>query len=138
MRFCWDSKGSFLGNTAYFGALPKWSGAILNSTLIEFILRQLTNSIHGGFVRLFTENVQHLPMVTPSKIIQKRLDSLIDQVTKANPASSANLEIEINDIVYEIYGVNPDDRKVIQAWFDRRNLLMVESEDISDEFSEAE
>jgi hypothetical protein len=54
MRFCWDSKGSFLGNTAYFGALPKWSGAILNSTLIEFILRQLTNSIHGGFVRLFT------------------------------------------------------------------------------------
>jgi uncharacterized protein YggL (DUF469 family) len=77
-------------------------------------------------------------MVTPSKIIQKRLDSLIDQVTKANPASSANLEIEINDIVYEIYGVNPDDRKVIQAWFDRRNLLMVESEDISDEFSEAE
>src|SRR5690606_16688960 len=48
LRFAWDDGGHFSGNTTYFAAgVPKWLAAVLNSSVVEFLICQMTNSIRG-------------------------------------------------------------------------------------------
>lgn len=138
MRFSWDTQGSFLGNTAYFGVLPKWSVGLLNSELVVFLLCQLTNSIRGGFIRLFTENVQHLPIRTPEKADQQRLEALVDALSGKEPEDRLALEAQLNDLVYEIYGLSATERDLIANWFERRSLTGAVEEDDEEALTEAE
>lgn len=103
--FAWDADGLIAGNTAYF--IPtneRWMCAVLNSQVIEWFYRQVSNAIRGGYLRAFTEVMQNIP-IARSEILQQDLtDTLVAALVESpNPA----LEQLLNGLVYELYF--PDD-----------------------------
>jgi hypothetical protein len=62
-KFSLDEKGRYLANTIYF--LPTddpFLLALLNSNVIWFYWRGISNAIRGGFFRLFTQYVETTPI----------------------------------------------------------------------------
>ena len=119
VRFAFDPKGRYLGNTAY--AMPtdsKWLLTFMNSDLAEFLLRQITSSLRGGFLRLIYQYITQLPIVLPAPEIQQRLES-IGQAGIAGYPLDAD---ELNAMVYDVYGLSHSDIALINDWFDRRSL----------------
>jgi adenine-specific DNA-methyltransferase len=99
--FAWDAEGVLSGNTAYF--IPtdeRWMCGILNSQVIEWYYRQVSNAIMGGYLRAFTEVMQNVPIARPDFHERAVVDALVAALwTSPNPA----LEKLLNGLVYELY-----------------------------------
>ena len=122
LRFCYDSDGRFLGNTAY--VIPTdstWLVAFLNSGLAEFLMCQITNSLRGGFLRLFSQHITRLPIVCPPAGLKHRLESIAYAGFAGEAVDSEGLDA----LVYDLYGLSADDVALISNWLDRRSLRSV-------------
>lgn len=124
MRFAYDTEGSYLGNTVY--AMPTdavWLVSILNSDLMEFLLRQLTNALRGGVLRAFEQYISRLPVVTPGPLVERHLQT----VAEAGIAGEFVNADELNRTVYDLYGLSPDDVALVRDWFERRSQVATSS-----------
>ena len=103
--FAWDADGFHAGNTAYFiPTTERWICALLNSNLVEWYYRQVSNAIRGGYLRAFSEVMQHVPIARVLKVHQQQIDAIVAALSvDRNPA----LEQLLNGFVYELYF--PDD-----------------------------
>ena len=120
VRFGYDTRRSYLGNTSYFMPTESlWMLTILNSALTYFMLCQITNSLRGGFLRLFSDHTNRLPIVKPNPALQRRLESIARAGIAGEPVDSD----EINDIVHHLYNLSPADIALINDWFQRRSLV---------------
>ena len=119
MRFAYDDSGCFLGNTCYVMPTSSiWLLTLMNSDLFDFLLCQLTNSLRGGFVRLFSQHTTQLPILTPNPATQRRLAT----VARAGVAGKAVDEDKLNAMVYDLYGLSPSEVRLVKEWFERRSL----------------
>lgn len=103
--FAWDETGTYGANTCYFiPTTERWLTAVLNSNLIEWYYRQVSNAIRGGYLRAFSEVMQHVPIARATNAQRQMIDVLVVALSDSgNPA----LEQLLNGIVYELYF--PDD-----------------------------
>ena len=130
VRFAYDNTGSYLGNTAY--AMPTdrmWLLPVLNSSLVEFILCQITNSLPGGFVRLIYQYIIQVPIVTPDSEAQAELAALTNEILSLPepPEQVEAIEREIDTIVFHVYGLSAPERKLVLDWLgERREALGAE------------
>jgi type I restriction-modification system DNA methylase subunit len=79
-KFYLDKASSFCTNTGYF--YPIESGFLvgfLNSKLAWFFLKGVTDSIRGGFLRMFTQNLDLIPMPIASEDQQKNIAGLAEK-----------------------------------------------------------
>jgi type I restriction-modification system DNA methylase subunit len=137
-KFSIDVKGSYFSNTVYFISSPSlYLLALLNSNLLWFIVRGLSNALRGGLwrFRLFSQHIERLPIrvLNPSKPSEKvwltKIEKLVQQALQAKEAWAeanthkdiayyerrcSNLERSINDLVYEIYGLSAKDIQLIE------------------------
>ncbi|WP_199555100.1 Eco57I restriction-modification methylase domain-containing protein [Sandaracinobacteroides hominis] len=103
--FAWDADGMHAGNTAYF--IPtgeRWMCAILNSNIVEWYYRQVSNAIRGGYLRAFSEVMQYVPIARATGAQQKLIDVLVSALSVDRISA---LEQLLNGFVYELYF--PDD-----------------------------
>lgn len=115
-EFTWDESKSLLGNTAYI--IPtneKWLLGLLNSNLFWWFYLNISSTIRGGFVRFIAQYMEQfpIPFVTESQKdpIIKRVKTIL-----ANPDSPdvPRLEAEINNLVYNLYGLTPEEIKIVE------------------------
>ncbi len=127
VRFAYDTEGSYLGNTCYLIPTEKrWLLPFLNSGLVEFLLCQITNTLPGGFKRLFVERIGHLPIVTPDAEAQVALEALTNDRLGlgGSPEQEEAIEREIDAIVFYAYGLSASERKLVLDWLgERREAL---------------
>ncbi len=127
LRFAYDRTGSYMGNTAYSIPTNKmWLLSVLNSSLVEFILCQITNSLRGGFMRLFYQYIAQVPIVAPRSEEQLELEALTNDIL--DPVNSSDqmeaIEREIDSIVFHTYGISAPERKLVLNWLgERRETL---------------
>lgn len=99
--FAWDESGAYGANTCYF--IPtdeRWLAGILNSRLIEWYYRQVSSAIRGGYLRAFSEVMQHVPIVRAPETSQRAIDVLVAMLSAdQNPA----IEQLLNGLIYELY-----------------------------------
>lgn len=118
MRFAWDDDGYYSGNTTYFiPNVPKWTVAIMNSLVFEFMMCMSTNTVRGGFSRLFSGVLSELPVPEIDDTLAKQLERIVDDCRAGNPESD-----EIDTLVAVAYGLRPSDLQLIRDWFDARSL----------------
>ncbi len=75
--FGMDENGMYSGNTGYF--LPteeKWLVALLNSKAVWYLVMGLSTHIRGGYRRMFTQQIETLPIPTASVTQQTELSQL--------------------------------------------------------------
>ena len=92
--------------------------AVMNSSLAEFLLCQITSSLRGGFMQLYYQYVTRLPIVAPDPELQQRLESIAHSGVAGEPIDTD----ELNGMLYDLYGLSRSDITLINDWFDRRSL----------------
>jgi hypothetical protein len=139
-RFCLDTNGNYLANTAYcLGTDDKYLLAILNSRLFWFAISNISIpfGIRAGEYRyrLIYQYMEQVP-IRPinfsdpaDKARHDRMVELVDRILELNGQKhSAKLapsqvdrvdreiaatDVEIDDLVYDLYGITDDDREII-------------------------
>ncbi|HHT9141257.1 MAG TPA: Eco57I restriction-modification methylase domain-containing protein [Candidatus Tripitaka californicus] len=139
-----DSKSICQGGV-YFGILNdkesftlEYIVALLNSKLLTFLYKTLFSGMHigGGYLRFRTSFLNYLPIRTinfdnpKEKAMHGRLVTLVDRMLElqkkrhALPATSGREMVEreiavtdekIDDLVYELYGITKEERKIIEG-----------------------
>jgi len=111
-RFAID-EGRFLClNTCYYIIHKSeteldFHNAILNSKLLEIIVKVKSPKLSQGHFRYMKRYIKDLPMVDPNEVEESTKKEIIDSVKEANWD-------QLDDIVYEIYGVPKRDKEEIR------------------------
>lgn len=123
-----DSHGFFYHNdTSYSLILKKkididykYFLGVLNSKLIWFFLSQTGNILRGGYFRFKTNYMEPISIPINNKNMINLVTSKVNEILKKkynNLASDVSkLESEIDEIVYQIYGLTEEEIKVVEGF----------------------
>ena len=137
-KFSLDESGAYFSNTVYFiGSDSKFLLGLLNSKLLWFVIRGLSNALRGGLwrFRLFSGHVERLPMphhdsTRSDKAAHDRMVKLVEQMLELHrqlaaartPQEQTALErqiaaadAEIDRLVYQLYGLTADEIKIVEG-----------------------
>jgi len=103
---------------------------LLNSRVLESILKLITTSFRGGYIALNRQYIEQLPIAIPDKARHDRMVALVDQMLavkkKLAAAQSdadkdfygttcATLDSEIDALVYKLYGLTKEEIKIVEG-----------------------
>jgi hypothetical protein len=130
-RFALCDQEVYLLNTAYFLLPPpqlpsKYLLGILNSRLIEFYLNMVAQTSGMGVPRWINEHVKKFPVPEVGKARQDSVAEVVEKIlsvtkdadyfeNEAKQARVKELEHQIDRMVYELYGLTPDEIEVVES-----------------------
>lgn len=127
LSFAYEDGVVFTNNTAYFlNTGNKYLLAVLNSLLADFYYRQISSQLGNEAIRAFTVFTEQLPIPKIPEKSQQPFITLVDRIlaiTKdedylQNPAKQLQvkaLEQEIDQLVYNLYGLHDKEIGIITA-----------------------
>jgi hypothetical protein len=121
--FAIDQINFYYGNTCYFIPTEKrFLCALLNSSLIEWFYSHISNSVRGGYLRAFSDYIKQIPIPnltdTQDACVTEIVNKILE-IKRQNPnADTSSLEKEIDQIVYQLYGLTDEEIGIIE----NRNL----------------
>ncbi len=102
--------------------------AVLNSKLINYLYA--TKFLN---VAVKAEYLKDTPVPDTSKIVQDKLSELAKMILaakKADPAAdTTKLEDEIDELVYDLYGLTPEEKEIVKASVSRGGAATVASDE---------
>ena len=109
---------AYIVNTAYLiGSSELSLLGILSSSLVDFYYRNISSTYRGGYLRFIRQYLETIPIVnTDSKLsneIASKVDSVLNLKKENSKADTSLIEMEIDEIVYEMYGLEKQMRKFI-------------------------
>jgi hypothetical protein len=142
--FTFDDKGEYYfvggGNAGGYGIVLEdtyskdyyWVLCLLNSKILEFYLKRISTPFQRGFFSYGKRFIEQLPIIVPSQQDKSKLSELaIKQLGRIKPISTignvladdrikiereiCQVDEEIDNLVYRIYGINESERKVIET-----------------------
>jgi len=118
--FALDYDGHFSVNTTYFIPDGKpWLLAVLNSKLIEWYYRNISNSLRGGYLRAFTDYMKLIPIPAATPEQKQEIETLVARILaakQANPSADIQpLETQIDQLVYQLYNLTPEEVSIVKS-----------------------
>jgi hypothetical protein len=123
-RFTKCPAGVWCLNTAYFMLppprySPNYLLGVLNSRVIDFYFRLIAQTSGMGVTRWFNVYVEKFPIPTFALEKQKPVECLVDRILAAKQrdanADTSALEREIDHLVYALYGLTPEEIKIVEG-----------------------
>lgn len=116
-EFCIDNRGFYSDTTTYIMASDSsYLVGLLNSKIFTYMFSKVSSEIRGGFFRWKRQYMEQIP-VFPAADKQKA--PIIGRIEKilANPdgADVTYLEAEIDRLVYELYGLTPEEIAIVEG-----------------------
>ncbi len=129
--FAYDEKGEFAFTSGYgitfkpdVKESPKYLLGLLNSRLLDWFWKRVSTPLRGGFYRYFTQFIEQLPIrpidfgSASERAEHDALVALVERILaakRADPAADTTaLEREIDQRVYRLYGLTPDEIKLVE------------------------
>jgi len=129
--FALDEGGDFAFTSGYGITLkpevklsPKYLLALLNSRLLDHCWKRVSTPLRGGFFRYFTQFIEQLPIrpidfaVASERAQHDAIVRVVERILAAkknNPAADTSaLEREIDQQVYALYGLTPEEIKIVE------------------------
>jgi hypothetical protein len=112
--------GCFSANTTYFIANGEIVLlGILNSKVLFFYYRNAFSIYRGGYLRFFTQYLEQLPIAVSGSNpleneVMEKTNELIELKKSAPGADTTALEAEIDQLVYELYGLTEEEIAIIE------------------------
>jgi type I restriction-modification system DNA methylase subunit len=142
--FALDESGAYAFTSGYaitlratVGESPKYIRGLLNSKVLDFYLKSVSTTMRGGFFRYFTQFIGRLPIRTidfsnaADKARHDKMVALVDRMLGTNKKKHsgklapseldrlereiASTDHEIDDLVYELYGISEEERAIIEG-----------------------
>ena len=119
-QFAYDERGAYGGNTMYIVPTEEmWLLGLLNSKAVFWFYTKTSTQIRGGFVRFIAQYVSQIPIPTIQPAQKALIGEIVNQILDAkhtNPdADVSELENEIDQIVYLLYGLTPEEIKIVEG-----------------------
>ena len=123
-RFSLSVKEEYLLNSAYFLLPPdsinaKFLLGILNSRVIRFYIKQIAATSGMGTLRWINNYVKLIPIPIIPTALQKPIITLVDKILNCKQSdpeyNTLVLEDAIDKIVYDLYGLTPEEIKVVEG-----------------------
>jgi hypothetical protein len=118
-NFAFDSRGLWVDCTVYF--IPnsqEWLLGILNSRVVRFFIKNISPAMRGGFRRFKAIYMRQIPFAVASPEKQRAVQRLVDRILAAKQrdaeADVTALEREIDQLVYALYGLTPEEIKIVE------------------------
>jgi hypothetical protein len=116
------SKGSCYGIILKQNKLYEFVLGLLNSKLLFAIFKDRSALFSGGYYRFTTDFMGPLPIKLPTnkneEIIAEKITAKVKEVLKLKKkdtsADTKKLEDEIDGLVFDLYGITPEERKIIE------------------------
>ena len=117
-EFTYDRHGFYLINTLYLMPCEKvWLVGLLNSKALSWLYTKISSQIRGNFVRYIAQYVSQLPIVAGSQTnqIERMVDQILATKEKNPNADVTVLEREIDQMVYQLYGLTEEEVKIVEG-----------------------
>jgi adenine-specific DNA-methyltransferase len=119
--FAIDSNGSYLGNTSYFFSTPdsgRFLLGLLNSSLFFAYAKKVFVEKQGGWFEVQPAGLESFPIPDATPQERSLLERAVDRILAAKQANLAAdtsaLEREIDQQVYVLYGLTPEEIKIVE------------------------
>ncbi|MCF7910614.1 N-6 DNA methylase [Candidatus Pacearchaeota archaeon] len=122
-----DDKGFYVGKSSIL--IPKDKNnfeillAILNSKLINYYYKMKFETTHmaGGYIRFDIPYLKNLPIKIPNEKQSAKIKELVERIMEFYKEGKSeqdikNVDYEIDEEVYRLYGVNEEEKRVIEGW----------------------
>lgn len=119
VRFAFDETGVYTNKTAYIMPTDSpWLLALLNSSLMEFLLCQITNTLPSGFTQLGSQYVSRVPVVAPKGPQLTDLNQAVAEILegKADERRIEELGWGIDSAVFAMYDLSVAERRLVLDW----------------------
>ncbi len=127
-NFALDTAGYYLDHDCYGIILKdkrlsnyRFILGLLNSKVLEFFIKQISPYASGKYYRYMTSYLDQLPIIEPKsesdKNCSEKIISKVDEIIKLkkkNVPSTKKLEDEIDGLVFRLYGITGEEKKVIE------------------------
>jgi hypothetical protein len=120
--FALDLERRYLGNTAYF--FPATTSGnfllgLLNSNLFFAYARKVFATKQGGWFEVQPDGLESFPVPAATPEQQKPVERLVERIlaakTKNAGADVSALEQEIDELVYTLYALTPEEIQIVQG-----------------------
>lgn len=106
LRFAFDPKPTYLGNTAYF--IPSsdlYLLGVLNSKCVEIFYSTISSQIRGGYFRFFRQYVEQIPIPEAPPKDREAITMLVQRCLDKQGVGCEDEERELDERVARLYGV---------------------------------
>jgi hypothetical protein len=111
---------------------PQYLVGLLNSELLDFMVRKISTRFSGGFFAYNKQYIQNLPIMLPSdknkEAIANQIITMVDKIdtlykdVESHDSTEKELlnreakvyEEKIDQLVYDLYDVGENERKIIE------------------------
>ena len=120
-RFAYDDDSMFCVNTAFVmsGHSIKFLCALLNSNLTTYFMKRTALNSGMGVTRWIRTTVETIPIPKISAAEQRPFIRLVDRILTAKrtgpKADTADLEAEVDQLVYRLYGLTSEEIAAVQG-----------------------
>ena len=120
-RFAYDDSGMYGEATSFImtGTHIKYLCAVLNGTLIRWYLRQIAPTSGTGTLRWKKVYIETIPIPQISAAEQRPFIRLVDRILAAkrsdSKADTADLEAEVDQLVYRLYGLTDEEIAIVKG-----------------------
>lgn len=124
-EYCLMASGGFSISILDKSLSPTYAIGVLNSKVIFWYLQQISNVFRGGWITCTKQYVGQLPIrqinfdIDTEKKLYDRIVKLVERVLaakRANPqADTSKLEGEIDQLVYQLYGLTEEEIKIVEG-----------------------
>ena len=119
-EFFYDDNQYYLINTLYLiPTSKKYLLSILNSRVTYWFYLQISPKIRGDFYRFIAQYVSQIPIPKATNKQDTDITEIVNKIIKIknnNPDTDVSqLEKEIDEIVYELYGLTPEEIAIVEG-----------------------
>jgi hypothetical protein len=119
-QFYYDEKGYYPEATVFFitGEKLKYLTALLNSKAVTFLFKSFyMGGELVGKIRYKKAFLEQIPIPTPTDLEEESIIEIVDKIIsyKSESKSTTSLESEIDQLVYELYGLTEEEIKIVEG-----------------------
>ena len=113
--------GSFYTDNTLYTILPnspsvnlKYLLALFNSRLLNFVYHFVSQEAGKSQAQVKVAVVRKLPAVVPAEEVQRPIIALVDKILSAKGADTSELEKDIDQHVYALYGLTAEEIRLVE------------------------
>jgi hypothetical protein len=115
--FGWDDGNRYTNDACYIFPGNFYILALLNSPVCWFLITHIATLMQSGYYQIHVQYLEQIPVPNASPAQRTTIEGLVQKLidVQGRGLQVAEWEAELNRLVYEVYGLNEVEIRLIEA-----------------------